>query len=433
MARTARVFNFTNQRPHTTSIIGLSDAVQLTRLGKIRLGIRKPTTKDEKNAKCRKANHPSEPICMYCSYPVQTDYFVFDDPQDYPPGIHEALVREYGEKPKSLQFYFPTENRALVFPQALKYYKGPRLFCRGDNVTATRIDEKTGGMFSMKCPCEFLGNGCAPRASLMIALYKVKVSGVFQVDTGSIHNIIRTNSFMNEIAGDPAHPETTHQSLLRRISYVPLTLSLIPQQIMTPGPEGKAVTKPLWVFTFDGDGRQAAMLRQRDAISALMPGQPEVPALPPAPDDRTDGAADVGPMLNGKPLTPPDDIEGDVIDGETGEVLQEAVKDAPGPEPEKTPPYDRNRPVEPPAQGEVPFPEAEKPAAEGAPPPPTYPWTNKLPQDAGSIVQAVNAIKSRDEFDAFKVAIEPILKDQVKPGMRKAVEHVIEEKQAELY
>ncbi|MFA6509978.1 MAG: hypothetical protein WCV62_05935 [Candidatus Peribacteraceae bacterium] len=414
--------------------MGLSQTVQLTRLGKIHLGIKKASSK---NAECKKKNHPSEPICMYCSYPVQTDYFVFGGPGDYPPGIHEALVKEYGEKPKSLQFYFPTENRALVFPHALKFYKGPRLWCRGDNQTATRIDEKTGGQFSVNCPCEHLGAGCAPRASLMIALYKVKVSGVFQLDTGSIHNIIRTNSFMNEIAGDPAHPETTHQSLLRRISYVPLTLSLIPQQIMTPGPEGKAVTKPLWVFTFDGDGRQAAMLRQRDAISALLPGQPEMAALPPAPDDRRDDVRDAtGPTLDGKPLTPPDEaIEGDVIDGETGEVLQEAVKDAPGPEPDpKAPPYDRSVPVEAPAQGEVPFPEAEKPAAEGTPPPPpTYPWTNKLPQDAGSIVQTVNAIKSRDEFDAFKAAIEPILAEKVKPGMRKAVENVITEKQAELY
>jgi hypothetical protein len=413
--------------------------VQLTRLGKIRLGIRKPVTKEDKNAKCRKTNHPSEPICMYCSYPVQTDYFVFDDPQDYPPGIHEALVREYGEKPKSLQFYFPTENRALVFPQALKFYKGPRLFCRGDNQTATRIDEKAGGMFSMKCPCEFLGNGCAPRASLMIALYKVKISGVFQVDTGSIHNIIRTNSFMNEIAGDPAHPETVHQSLLRRISYVPLALSLIPQQIMTP--EGKPVTKPLWTFTFDGDGRQAAQLRQRDAISALMPGQPELPALPPAPDDRKDEAADDGPMLGGKPLTQPDEIDGDVIDGVTGEVIEEkgAASEATGtqgaPVEEKkpdAPPVDMTKST-PPGEGELPFEEPE--AKKDHPPEPEYPWANHLPQDASGIVQTMNAIKGRDEFDAFKIAITPILEDpeKVKPGMRKAVEHAISEKQAELY
>jgi hypothetical protein len=358
MARVKRVFNFTTPRVHTTSIMNLSQTVQLTRLGKIRLGIRVPTTKNNKNAECRKANHPNEEMCMFCSYPTQTDYFVFDDPEDYPPGIHEALLKEYGEKPKSLKFWFPTENRSLVFPQALKYYKGPRLFCRGDGVTATRVDEATGGMFSMKCPCEFLGNGCAPRASLMIALYKIKVQGCFQIDTGSVHNIIRTNSFMNELAGDPAFPETVDQSLLRRISYVPLMLSLIPQQINTP--EGKPVTKPLWTFMFDGDARQAAMLRQRDAVAALLPGQPELPSLPPAPDDRRDEIRDAeDPTLNGKTLIPPDRAatEPEVVGPEEGP--QDEAEREPGADEGEMTPEEKGGKTPDPGKGE-PFPQEEK-------------------------------------------------------------------------
>jgi hypothetical protein len=352
MARVKRVFNFTTPRVHTTSIMNLSQTVQLTRLGKIRLGIRTPITKEGKNEKCRKANHPNDELCMYCSYPVQTDHFVFDGPEDYPPGIYEALIKEYGEKGKSLQFYFPTENRALVFPQALKFYKGSRLFCRGDGQTATRIDEQNGGMFSLKCPCEFLGNGCAPRASLMIALYKIKVQGCFQIDTGSIHNIIRTNSFMNEISGDPAFPETREQSLLRRISYVPLRLSLVPQQINTP--EGKPVTKPLWTFTFDGDGRMAAQLRQRDAISALLPGQPELPSLPPAPDDRHDDVRDQeGPTINGKPLTPPDQA------ASVPEVV--GATEGPQDEPEREPGADEGELTTEQKGGKTPDPESGKP------------------------------------------------------------------------
>ena len=363
MARTKRVFNFTTPRVHTTSIMNLSQTVQLTRLGKIRLGIKVPIA--SKNAECRKKNHPDDEMCMYCSRPVQTDYFVFDGPEDYPPGIHEAMIKEYGEKPTSLQFFFPTENRSLVFPQALKYYKGPRLFCRGDGQVASRIDEQNGGMFSMKCPCDFLGNGCAPRASLMIALYKIKVQGCFQIDTGSVHNIIRTNSFMNEISGDPDFPETVQQSLLRRISYVPLRISLVPQQINTP--EGKAVIKPLWVFTFDGDARQAAMLRQRDAISALLPGEPELPALPPPPDDRHDEIRDASdPTLNGKPITPPDlaATEPEVVGATEGPQEERTVdaevveKEAP---PEREPGADE--------QEDAPFPPDKAPSE---PPPHEY-------------------------------------------------------------
>jgi hypothetical protein len=414
--------------------MNLSQTVQLTRLGKIHLGIRVPVTKDRKNENCRKANHPTEEMCMYCSRPVQTDYFVFGPPEAYPPGIHAQLIEAYGEKPKELKFFFPTESRPLVFPQALKFYKGPRLWCRGDGLQASRIDDQTGGQFSVKCPCEFLGNGCAPRASLMIALYKVRVQGCFQIDTGSIHNIIRTNSFFNELAGDPIDPYSVSRSLLQRISYAPLSLSLVKQPIMTP--EGKSVEKPMWVFMFDGDARQAAMLRQRDAISALLPGQPELPALPPAPDDRHDEVEDQeGPMLDGRPLTPPDQAEPETVDLETGEVTGGPSNPPPGPGPDPkpdAPPVDLSKSTKP-EDGEAPF---EEPEAKKDPPPePEYPWANHLPQDASGIVQTMNAIKGRDEFDAFKVAVTPILEDpkKVKPGMRKAVEHAITEKQAELY
>jgi hypothetical protein len=412
--------------------MNLTQTVQLTRLGKIRLGIRVPVTKNNKNADCRKANHQAEEMCMYCSRPVQTDHFVFDDPKDYPPGIHEQLIAEYGEKPKSLQFWFPTENRALVFPQALKCYRGSLLWCRGDGQQATRVDEQSGGMISRSCPCEHLGVDCAPRASLMIALYKIKVQGCFQIDTGSLHNIIRTNSFMNELGGDPNFPETVDQSLLRRISYVPLRISLMPTQINTP--DRKTVIKPMWVFTFDGDGAQAAMLRQRDAVSALLPNQPEFPALPPAPDDRRDEIRDAeGPTLDGKLVTPPDEAEPEMVDLKTGEVTGGPADPPPGPGPDPKPtgsPVDLSKST-PPAEGEDPFPGAS-PKKE-APPAPTYPWQAHPPTDAGSIVQTVNAIKGRDEFDAFKAFVEPILQEKVKPGMRKAVENVISEKQAELY
>ncbi|HQT96846.1 MAG TPA: hypothetical protein PK416_03070 [Thermodesulfobacteriota bacterium] len=433
MARPKRVFNFTTPRVHTTQIMNLSQTVQLTRLGKIRLGIRVPVTKDNKNANCRKANHPNEEMCNVCSRPVQTDHFVFDGPEDYPPGVYDALIKEYGEKPKSLQFWFTTENRALVFPQALKFYKGPRLWCRGDGNTATRVDEKTGGQFSVNCPCEYLGQGCSPRASLMIALYKIKVQGCFQIDTGSIHNIIRTNSFMNELGGDPAFPETVNQSLLRRISYVPLRLSLMPTLINMP--EQKTGTKPLFVFTFDGDGRQAAQLRQRDAVAALLPGQSELSALPPAPDDRHDEVREAEPPnLNGNLLTPPDQAEPETVDLTTGEVTGGPTAASPvEAKPDPPPPYDRSKPAEPPAVGDVPFGDpADIDTGHEPTPPQQFAWQKNPPKDAGGLVMAANKITSRDEFDLFKKEFQPLI-DQMRPGMKVAVENAISDKQANLF
>ena len=376
MAR--RPLQYYAQRPVVTSIMGISGMVQLTRIGKLHLGYKVPVTKDDKNKKCREKNHPNEEMCAFCSRPVQTDYFVIGKPEAYPPGIHKALVDAYGEKPTSLEFFFPTENRALVFPQALKWYKGRRLVCKGDGQTASRVNEQGGGMFTMACPCEMYGNGCNPRASLMIALHKIKVQGCFQIDTGSVHNIVRTNSFMQELAGDPEHPETVYKSLLGRISYVPLRISLMKASINTP--EGKPVEKPLWNFLFDGDARLAAKLRQRDAIAELLPGEPEVPALPPPPDDVEDGAEDTGPTINGERLPMPDE----------GAIETEVVKDDPTPAgPQGGEPF----PKEEEADGLDPekVAEAEKEATAEA---------GGKPADQDGIIAAyINGAKSADEVE----------------------------------
>ncbi len=402
MAR--RPLNFYTQRPQLTSIVGFGNMVQLTRIGKIHLGIRVPTTKEGKNEKCRKANHPNEEMCQFCSYPVQTPYFVFGGPESYPAGILDAVRKEYGEKPKELHFWFPTENRSLVFPQALKWYKGPRCVCRGDGQTAIRVDEKTGGTFSMTCPCAMYGKGCNPRASLMIALYKIKIQGCFQIDTGSIHNMARCNSFMNELAGDPQYPETRDQSLLRRISYVPCRLSLMPEMIMTP--EGKPVEKPLWNFMFDGDGKLAAQLRQRDAISALLPGEPAVPALPP-PAAETPEVEDEGPTFNGKPATPPDEQPrpGDA----TVEVKAEPAGESspsPGPPPEREPGAD----------------EAEDGDARVSEPP---------PKESSGIPSYLNKAGDKEQLELRWAAVQPLLKDKPRP-IQKGMETVYEDRKKEL-
>ena len=45
---------------------------------------------------------------------------------------------------------------------------------------------------------------------------------------------------------------------------------------------------------------------------------------------------------------------------------------------------------------------------------------------------AANKIKSRDEFDAFRKEFQPLI-DQMRPGMKVAVEKAITDKQANLF
>jgi hypothetical protein len=250
--------------------------MRMPRLGKIRLGIK------VKNAKG-------------VEYPKDVDYFVC------PPEV-QAI---YGEKPKELDVLIPSTDPSLYFPQALKWYKGARLVCKGNGETATRIDTTTGNMFEMACPCEHLKDPqtnpkgeCTPRANLMVILPKVSMGGAYQVDSGSNNNIINLNSTLAWI-----------QSMLGRVAWVPLTLKRVPTKIQTP--DG-TTTKALLQLEFKGNMQDAAALRQADWISIQGGSAPA--ALPPHVID------DDGPA----------DVTAEVVDEKTGEVIEQGAEREPG-------------------------------------------------------------------------------------------------------
>jgi hypothetical protein len=250
-----RSLDWYRNRPSYTSITGLSAVRRLPRLGKIRLGVKATNAAGKE-------------------YPKDVDYFVC------PPEVQAV----YGEKPKVLDLvYLPCEDRNIFFPQSLKWYRGARLYCRGDGQTAMRINDQTGGMYSLSCPCEHLQDRevdgkivkaeCAPRASLMFLLPKVSMGGVYQLDTGSSAAMIGLNSSIDYL----------QNFLIGRIAFVPLRLKRVPTKMQTPGPEGKTVTKSIVTLEFAGNIEEVARLRQKDAIQQLIPGVPEEPAaLPPA-------------------------------------------------------------------------------------------------------------------------------------------------------
>jgi DNA replication initiation complex subunit (GINS family) len=78
-----------------------------------------------------------------------------------------------------------------------------------------------------------------------------------------------------------------------------------------------------------------------------------------------------------------------------------------------------------PSEGEEPFPDPGKEA-------PKFAWQTTPPTDAGSLIMAANKITSRDEFDVFRKEFQPLI-DQMRPGMKVAVEKAITDKQANLF
>jgi len=205
-------------RQKFTRIEGLSSIRRLPRLGKIRLGIKKVSAKTGKE------------------YPSETDYFV----------CPAEVMHVCGNKPKELKISFPINDPEVIFPQCYKWYGSSKgLKCKGDGITATRLDEETGEMKERTCPCELLENGkCKQRASLIFNLLDVGIGGVYQIDLSSYHSIVDINSGIdyarallgNQIAFVPFKlkrvPKETHNAGKKQIHYtLQLELNLTARQL----------------------------------------------------------------------------------------------------------------------------------------------------------------------------------------------------------
>jgi hypothetical protein len=241
------------------TIKGLSDRRRLPLLGKIRLGIKKQSSKGT-------------------TYPAETDYFVC------PPEVQKV----YGEKPKSINIMLPVAQRHIIFPQAYRWYgTGRGLKCIGNGECANRFSDDKKAMTEIECPCEKLENGeCKQRAFLMVMLPEVNMGGVYQVSTGAFNSIVDINSGLDYV-----------EALVGRVQMVPL--KLLREPIETHN-DGKKQTHYTLRLRFDGDVNFLNQLRENTKRIML---ESEKIALPPPQDENPEA-------------DPVDEVDG-VVDEET--------------------------------------------------------------------------------------------------------------------
>ena len=222
-------------------IKGLSEIRRLPRLGKIRLGIKKLAKSGKE-------------------YPAEVDYFV----------VPPEVAHVYGAQPKELDVMFPTEDEHMVFPQAYKWYVANGLRCKGNGETAMRRRENlsegqrvplTNGdtstdpnaLVEVACPCPLLESGqCSQAANLMVFLPKVSLGGVYQIDTGSFHNIVRINSSIDLVRSVAGH-----------LSLVPLKLIRQPEELQY---EGKKATHYLLQLILNANLQEIALMRENSRM-----------------------------------------------------------------------------------------------------------------------------------------------------------------------
>jgi len=236
----------------------ISDIRWLPRLGKIRLGIKKEGQKG--------------------SYPSATDYFV----------CPEEVKAVYGDTPRELDVMFPTDDLELVAPQWYKCYSYSQgLICKGDGKHCRRkVDVDTGDFANRDTRQWDLVDGlctpddcpmptqkqCRRMMSLLFILPEVPGLGVYQLDTSSFYSIVNMNS---QLATDGFIRRFT----MGKVAFIPLKLSITPQEVTPPGVGRKTVH----ILTLRADVKLADIIR----ISRQRPAQVLLPTLEEeeAPDD----------------------------------------------------------------------------------------------------------------------------------------------------
>ncbi len=240
-------------------IKGISEQRRLPRIGKIHLGIKKksPRTGGE--------------------YPVATDYFVC------PPEVQSI----YGDKPKRLDVIIPLEDEEVWASQYYRQYSRSRgLVCKGDGVTSRRmLDANTGAVAGRDtievtwregCECkgaecaDYKGNACQEVMNLQFMLPKVPGLGIWQIDTGSIHSIRNINDCATMI-----------RAMCGRVSWIPLTLTLEPTEVVNPD-DGKKKTVYCMHLRYDRSAESLLIDSEKPRLQVLL----GAPADDEAPDDR---------------------------------------------------------------------------------------------------------------------------------------------------
>jgi len=256
-------------------IKGLSEVRRMPRLGKIRLDIKKK--KSGKDSRCQ---HADDAMCWFCSYPIETDYFVV------PPEV--ATV--YGPKPTELDVYLPTDDVHKVFPQRLAWYGAGKLRCTGDGEEAIRVfkfvpqAEKSRyqvdddfELVDYPCPCPLLDSeDCTRNATLNVLLPKVSLGGVYQITTGSVHSIISLNSGID-------YTSALFSGRPGGAAMVPLKLKRVKRQIQY---RDRLATHAILEIHFEGNTEQRNLLLESQKMVLFQLPAPEKPRPDDMPEDQ---------------------------------------------------------------------------------------------------------------------------------------------------
>jgi len=243
-------------------IKNITDYYRPQRKGKIHLGIMKKSSKGTE-------------------YPQEVEYFV----------LPQELKEHYGEEPRELHVSLSSSRIGndfddyldKVFPQYLKRYRGGKdfgvLVCKGNGDKADCVNEKTGSMEEVDCPCKHLENGnCRRIGILKIRVQEIPSFNTYQITTSSFNSIVNINSFIRDLIEHCAVTKIDPSS-------VKLVLSRNEQSVQRID-NGAPKSSTHYILGLDLDSRFYKSLDDVKKIGIALPPKDEPQQLPPADESK---------------------------------------------------------------------------------------------------------------------------------------------------
>jgi len=234
--------------------MGISDRVlkaRMTEIGRIKIGGLDETVR-ESNGKKWQA-------------PKKFDHFLItgmDKDKNNNFTKDEAIHKIIGQTPKDIKIRLLYNDIDLNFRTELALYQGKTCACRGDGNSAQQLDQGTGELVTVSCPCEKLDakNGCKPHGTLNCLLdAAMQCGGVYKFSTtgwNTISGITSSLKFIQICTGG-------------KIAGLPLNLKYFKKATTTA--DGKATVIPVVTITYEGNAVQmleSAIQNEKQRISA---------------------------------------------------------------------------------------------------------------------------------------------------------------------
>lgn len=248
----------------------LPEGGRLPRVGKLRLGIKKQSSKGN----------------SMVEYPSAVDYFVVNEDAATSRQAAESFHEVYGDQPRELEVTLPAANLGDVLEGAWRSYGTGGLLkrrCEGPGGNCVVRAKDGGGWVPGPCACQAEGldpadkrNHCQERFTLTVMLMQVKGVGVWQVDTGSRMAAEGLASSLRMIESFRGHLQGAHASL-----------RVVPRQV-SPG----GVAKTVWILELGSNDLTPAQALE---LGAGPPARVELPpsTLDDAPDELLDYEAEI--------------------------------------------------------------------------------------------------------------------------------------------